>query len=202
MKDNQTLAFEMKDGDETALKTFMAKNRGWVRQKAYLMLKNEQDAEEATLDVFSKIWQKVHMWRETREFNSWFGVFVNNTIVDAYRARETLENKAPWFFFDGDPDIASIPAIDPHSPEPVDIIIRAEDADRILDALAVALEGIRPHHRLAWRLRVIEQYSIPEVVRIIGNGKSEGTVKVWIHRCKEKLQERMAHLLKDDGYEG
>ena len=197
MKDNKTLANEMKQKNEVALGVFMQQNRDWVHSKAYSILKDHQDAEEATLDVFSKIWRKVHLWDDSKStFNSWFGTFVKYTILDAYRIRKSFSERTPWFCFEGDPDVASIPIADPNARQPLDVLIEDEVSDRILDMIALSFDDINPNHRLAWRLRAIEKYSIPEIMRIM-NTKRAGTVKVWIYRCKQKLKENMANLMED-----
>lgn len=54
-------------------------------QTAYLILRNEADAEDATHDAIVKAWRAWHRLRDTDRFSAWFGRILVNECRDRLR---------------------------------------------------------------------------------------------------------------------
>ena len=162
------------------------KHYKWVYNKAYGMLKNHQDSEETSQDVFVKVWEKLRLGKwdpDQGSFQAWLNTVARNTIIDAIRKRDQILEQP----LSGSPDEDEQPfELDQYAdprPGPEHEVETAE-AQLILES---ALEKVtKPNHRIAWILRHFENYPIKEIARILN--RTESTVKVWIFRCTEELQ--------------
>ena len=181
------LAKQVKQGNEAAFRQLFDKHYEWVYGKAYRMLKyNHQDAEEVSLDVFTKVWEKLqdNKWDPKKgSFWAWLNKLAFNTIVDAIRKRERIRETVQTY---EEQDNLPLNQYEDDAPGPDKHIIRQE-AQEILEK---ALEQVtRPNHRIAWILRHLEGCSVAEISRILNT--KEGTVKIWIHRCTIELRQLM-----------
>ena len=107
--------------------------------------------------------------------------YVFNTIIDAIRKRNRIRESALIY---EEQDDSPLNEYEDGSPGPDKHII-AQEAQEILEK---ALEQVtKPNHRIAWILRHLEGCSVAEISRILN--KKEGTVKIWIYRCKQELRQ-------------
>ena len=83
MTNNTDLAHRMKSGDSTAFEVFYAEQRPWVFRKALRLLRNYEDAEEATNDVFLQLWNNIDKWNPRKgKITTWFSVLCHRKIVE------------------------------------------------------------------------------------------------------------------------
>ena len=166
-----------------------------VRQRAYVLLKNHEDAEDVSQEIFIKLWQNITKWDSARgSFNSWFSVLVERTIIDAYRKYKrdpykdavsfdmeiSLEDKAR----DGIEECVFSEILSKSTSDGLEQLIAAETLERIEAALLCVKH---PGHRLSWMLYHFEGYSYRQISAILG-GIPIGTCKMWMFRCRTALQ--------------
>lgn len=172
--------------DELALSDFMDRNHEWVFGYAMGYLKNFQDAEEATMDIFQHIWAKPKQWNpEKGTFNSFFGTIVRSRVTDVYRKKvshaEKIQKQTAVMTDDY--------LLDRVARQDEDMAFNLE-REELHDAIVRALETVEePKHRLAWVLRHFEGYSQKDVARIMD--ASVGSIKIWIFRCKEVMRKSL-----------
>ena len=179
------LATQTKQGNEAAFSQLFDKHYEWVYSKAYRMLnQHHQDAEDVSLDIFTKVWEKLQddKWDPKKgSFWAWLNRLAYNTIVDAIRKRKRVRESVLTY---EEQDNLPLNEYEDSGPGPDKLMI-AQEAQEILER---ALEQItRPNHRIAWILRHLEGCSVAEISRIL-NAK-EGTVKIWIFRCTQELRQ-------------
>lgn len=184
---------------ETAFTELFHIHYSWVFSKVSLALSNQEDVEDVTSIIFSKLWSKLQMkkWNASKgTFRAWLNIFAKNAIIDFLRAKARNKEYAIDFqdaqttcdhqrFLRVDQTfISNDHLIDYNQPEPIDTMI-TDEARHILEN---ALEQItKSTHRIAFILRHLENYEIKEVARILQ--RKDGTVKIWIFRCKMELRE-------------
>ena len=187
-------------GDESVFNDFFHQLYAPVYARALKVLKNHFDADEATQDVFVKLWRKKHNWKASAgTFMGWVLTLAERTIIDAYRKKQSELKKGVYSldyqFPHHKPDdvvqtlLESIP--DP-SPEVPERMISEETLIRIETAV---LSVQKRNHRLAWILRHLEGYSPPEVARIMGY--PVGSCKIWIHRCQKEIRTSLAETYRE-----
>lgn len=178
------LATQAKQGDEAAFSQLFDKHYNWVYSKAYRILKDHQDTEEVSLDVFTKVWQKLqeNKWDpKIGSFQAWLNILARNTIIDAIRKRDRIRESLLTL---EEQDDLPLNEYEDGRPGPDKHII-AQEAQEILEK---ALEQVtKPNHRIAWILRHLEGCGVADISRILN--RKDGTVKIWIFRCTQELRQ-------------
>lgn len=179
------LATQVKQGNETAFRQLFDKHYEWIYSKAYRMLKyHHQDAEDVSLEIFTKVWETLQndKWDPKKgSFWAWLNRLAFNTIIDAIRKRKRIRESVLTFEEQEDSPLIEY---EDSGPGPDKRVI-AQEAQEILEK---ALEQVtKPNHRIAWILRHLEGCSVAEISRILNI--KEGTVKIWIYRCKQELRQ-------------
>ena len=200
--DNQ-LVVQVIRGSETAFTELFQIHYRWVYSKAYILLQNHEDAEDAASLVFAKLWEKLLLkkWNsELGTFRSWFNILARNTIIDCAKKNARIADRdyVPldnWGYYKHDyREIYNTHTYgnqlkDKRLNEAVEVLIR----DEAQDILEIALGKLtKPKHRIAYILRHLEDYSCTEISRILQ--RKEGTVKIWIFRCKQELKQTLTEM--------
>ena len=181
----QQLGEQMHAGSESAFAELYQQTRRTCFQYALRMLKNKEDAEEATNDGYFKLWTNRHQWDPAKgRFVAWMWVVLKRRIIDMHRTKIQHIQAAPRHIDHPDkiPPSCEIYYTDP-TPEPLDALIHAEQLQAVYQAL---LQIEEPSHRIAWRLRMLEGYKFREIGDILK--VPLGTAKVWYYRGNEKLK--------------
>ncbi len=100
------LVLRIKAGDDRAFEEMVSRYHARVYSLSYGVLRNPQDAEEATQDTFLTLYRKIGTFDESRKFFSWFYRVALNSAYSRARRRSSLptvaiENRLPRFSSDG-----------------------------------------------------------------------------------------------------
>ena len=96
----------IKAGDEAAFEEMVQRYHSRVYSLAYGVLRNPEDAEEATQDAFWTLYRKIGTFDESKKFFSWFYRVALNAAYSRVRRRPSLptisiEERLPKFSGDG-----------------------------------------------------------------------------------------------------
>ena len=135
---------------------------------ARLILRDAQEAEDATHDAFTRAWRDLPRLRDTDRLEAWFGRILANACRDRLRRRrhrrhDTLDQAA-----------AHVVSYDRPS--------NVEDRD----ALARAFEDLNADQRVAVVLRYYGDLEIDEVARAVG--APVGTIRSRLHYALRHLR--------------
>jgi len=154
-------------GDEVAMVELMEQYQGQVFGLCFRMLRHRQDAEDATQDVFVRVFRSLHCWDSQKDFKPWLLAIAGN------RCRTLLANRMRRM---ATSDLADeLP--DP-TPDRQGVRQLAEEVDR-------ALAGLRPEYREAFVLFHEQQLSYIEISEVLAC--PVGTAKTWVHRARREL---------------
>jgi RNA polymerase sigma-70 factor, ECF subfamily len=100
------LVRRIKAGDDRAFEEMVRRYHARVYSLAFGVLRNAQDAEEATQDAFLTLHRKIGTFDESRKFFSWFYRVALNSAYSRARRRPSLptvaiEDRLPKFSSDG-----------------------------------------------------------------------------------------------------
>ena len=147
---------------------------------AYLLrsVKNYEDAEELTIEVFFKVYRALDKWQPQARFSTWLYKIASNLAIDFHRAK----SRRPAYSLDDeefpiDSPIAGDLASNPEW--------RLEENDRnrlILEAV----DQLSPNQKKVFMLNRYEGLQIKEITEVLG--MAEGTVKIHLHRAMKKLK--------------
>lgn len=184
MNDEQlfSLINKAKEKDQKAQTKLI--NIFWVDVFSFVMKKvrDENDADEITVNVFSKILSKLDMYDPHFQFKTWILTIAQNTVIDFWRKRNR-ENQDPT------ENLEEVRNQFAKSPE--ELMISDEEQKKIIKTI----ESLDANYQDIIRLRFFEEKSIKEIAEELGI--SVANTKVRVMRAKKVL----AELLKNNEFE-
>ena len=89
MKEDQLLALIIKARDKNQKAQTQLINLFWVDVFSFVMnrVKDENDADEITVSVFSKVLNKLDLFDPNFQFKTWILTIAQNTIIDFWRRK-------------------------------------------------------------------------------------------------------------------
>lgn len=160
------------DGDTAAFERLYHRHAGRVHALARRMLGADEDAADATQEVFVRTWQKLHLFRGDAAFSTWLHRLAINVVL---ARRETLAKRRDRF-------------IDGLEPMQVESATQARPEIR-LDVEA-ALDTLPDGAREVFVLYDVEGYKHDEIASLLGI--SVGTSKSQLHRARMLLRQYLA----------
>ena len=156
----------------------------WVDVFSFVMKKvrDENDADEITVNVFSKVLSKIDMYDPDFEFKTWVLTIAQNTIIDFWR-KKSRENQDPTEHLDE--------VKNQYAKSPEELMISDEEQKKIIKTI----ESLDKNYQDILRLRFFEEKSIKEIAEELGI--SVANTKVRVMRAKKVLGE----LLKNNDFE-
>ena len=158
-----------------------AKYQRRVYRQCFRMVRNQEDAEDLTQEVFLLLFRKAHTFRGESHFTTWLHRLTVNTVLMRLRShrrwRETVTSLdvVPGPDQDGgeNPTLASALPAPPTS-----------TVDKI--GLDIAISQLSSGYREVFLLHDAEGYRHDEIAKILGI--SEGTSKSQLHKARFRLR--------------
>jgi RNA polymerase sigma-70 factor (ECF subfamily) len=138
------------------------------------------DAEDLTAETFSAFMSSLHNYRGQGSFAAWLTVIARNMVANHYRARRTevsldVANDTPDF----------LPLTD-------EIVSKRLQLASVL----AALDRLPAEYAEVVRLRIFGELSTSETAEVLG--KSEGAVKMLLHRALRDLRKQVGIYAIDE----
>jgi RNA polymerase sigma-70 factor (ECF subfamily) len=145
---------------------------------AFAIVHDQATAEEITLDVFMRVWQKAAMYRpEQARVSTWLTHIARNHAIDVLRRQTSRpeQNSVPW----DDRILLS----DSHGPSPSASAEDSQQRERIHRALA----GLPPEQRQVLFMAYFEGYTQTRIAETLR--QPLGTIKTRIRLAMQKLRD-------------
>ncbi|WP_299628123.1 sigma-70 family RNA polymerase sigma factor [uncultured Tenacibaculum sp.] len=139
---------------------------------------NENDAEDITIQTFAKAFNKIHLYKEEYEFNTWLIAISKNLHQDLIRKR-----KASIQFNSSSEEKDKIYHIADDTPSPEDKIIKEQNLAKLLRDI----KKLKPKYQEVIHLRFFQELSYKEISSQIN--EPINNVKVKLLRAKKLLAE-------------
>lgn len=158
-------------------------NTFWIDVFSFVMKKvrDENDADEITVNVFAKVLSKLEMYDPHFQFKTWVLTIAQNTIIDFWR-RKARENQDPTENLDE--------VKNQFAKSPEELMISEEEQEKIIKII----ESLDNNYQDIIKLRFFEEKSIKEIAEELKISISN--TKVRVMRAKKVLSE----LLKDSDF--
>ena len=186
LPDNRILAELMRraaSGEDAAFESLVRHFEGMVYSFALQSLRRREDAEDATQEVFLKLWRTLGTWRDEASVKTYIMRIARNTVIDMIRRRNshptdslTVEDD------DGEESQLDIADTDTTSNPAADYARREQ-----IEAVRRAIDELPPDHRELIILRDINGLSYDEIAE--ATGLYPGTVKSRLSRARNNLKE-------------
>lgn len=166
-------------GDQEAFARLIEQYTSSVFNLCYRMLGSAQDAEDATQEIFFRVYSRLESYDLDRRFSTWLLSIASNYCIDRLRRR-----KFAWVTLE---DTAFMLPSNEAGPERT--ALQRERADIV----QAALQNMPSQYRLVLVLRYWQDLSYNEIATL--TGLSESALKTRLHRARKQL----AEALQEDG---
>ncbi len=185
------LVRRIKAGDEKAFEEMVGRYHARVYSLSYGVLRNAEDAEEATQDTFWTLYRKIGTFDESRKFFSWFYRVALNAAYSRARRRPAvptvaIEDRLPKFRSDGH-FAADVPD---WSRGVEDEVAARELAERAGEFIA----ELPPAYRDVIWMNDVEEMKAPEIAETLEI--SIPAFKSRLHRARLYVRQRLAEASK------
>ena len=175
--DIDLLVDKAKGGDGDAFGSLYDMHVDRIYKHVYYRVGNRADAEDITQQVFIKAWQAIGRYKKTASpFIAWLVRISHNLVVDFYRSKKS-ETYLDFDIVAARPDMSPEPLAETHF-----------DQQQLRRAI-LELQGDQQQVIL---MRFIEDFSYAEIAASLG--KSEGAVRVTLHRGLSRLRKIMEKI--------
>ncbi|AWA29947.1 RNA polymerase subunit sigma-70 [Flavobacterium magnum] len=167
-----------KQGDQVAF-TFLL-DRYWNEVYGFMLKRteNETDAEDITIETFSKAFDKIATYNPEFKFSTWLIAIAKNVHIDLLRKK-----KSSLFIEITDEEDHQAYNVADTAPSAEDELITEQNLSQLLRFI----KELKPHYQEVIQLRYFQEMSYQEISDKIGEPLSN--VKIKLLRAKKLLAE-------------
>lgn len=175
-----------KNEDQKAFADLLKRYRKPVYHLVLKMVKNPYDAEDLTIESFSKAFKNLHKFNPEFTFSTWLFRIATNNCIDFIRKKRvnTMSIDNPYKDDDGD-EVAM--DIRDHSLNPQEEAIRQQK----IDLIQTIVTKLPAKYQVLVKMRYFGELSYEEIADQLD--APLGTVKAQLHRARELLFDMVKH---------
>lgn len=187
---DQEVVARARKGAEAAYRELIGRYQRPVLSLIYRLVRDRELAEDLTQDTFVKVLNALDRYNPKHKFSSWIFRIAHNTAIDQLRKKNPATLSLDGSPHAADADEAQASGFTPvdSAPDPAEYTASREIGREIEAALAL----LRPEYRTAIILWHMEGRPYDEISEIMN--LPLGTVKTFIHRARNELKKKLAHL--------
>ncbi len=185
-RSDTSIIAEIRAGNQEAYRLLVERYQDRLFGTLMQITANRALAEEAAHDAFVKAYLALPRFRGESAFGTWLVQIGIHAVRDRVRGRKRRERYEVHAAQEGGDDV--IDAVPAATPDALASLLRREDTDRLMDALAL----MPPDYREVLVLKHLEGWSFEEIAR--HDGATVGALKVRAHRARRQLQDHLVRL--------
>jgi RNA polymerase sigma-70 factor (ECF subfamily) len=176
--DTEALVRRCQRGDRLAVEVLIRRYQNYVYRLCYLVMRNEQDAEDMTQETFIRAFRALPRFeiRAGKNLEGWLYRIAVNACRS--RMRRKWYQVLPW------PDPAP-PLVSNVEAQPDQVILQDEERQQML----AAIDSLGEKHRLVVVLRYYGGFSNEEIAEALNI--PSGTVRSRLHVARKRLRKRL-----------
>ena len=170
------------ENDQNAYDELMSRYRESLYYMILKMVNNREDAEDLTIEAFSKAFLNLDKYTPTYAFSTWLFKIASNNTIDFLRKKRlnTISIDEQIFEENKKETIANI--IPTQTLNPAQKVIKQQRADLVQEVI----KQINPKYATLIELRYFKEMSYDEIAKELD--QPLGTIKVQLHRAKHMLK--------------
>ena len=188
MIDDEMLVAQFKSGSQKAFDELMKRYERRIFGYLLRSVRNYEDAEELTLEVFFKAYRALGTWEPKAKFSTWLYTIASNLSIDFHRAK----SRQPIYMLE-DEDVIKKRLIATDISSNPEKNLEDKERGRIIRE---AVDELSAKQKSVFMLARYEGMQIKEVAETLG--MAEGTVKIHLHRAIKKLQTLLRPLWENN----
>lgn len=166
-------------GEEALYATLVNKYKSYAYTIALKIVENRAEAEEVAQDGFIKAFHYLKKFNREAKFSTWLYRIVFNTAISYKRKNrqqfESIENSIVEYSERADQELL-------------------KDDKRVF--LSQAMEKLSAADRIAVEFFYIKEFSLEETAEMLG--QNINTLKVRVHRARQRLADELKKILKEE----
>ncbi len=176
--EDEMLVVQFQAGRLDAFDDLMKRYKGQIYAYLLRSVKNYEDAEELTIEVFFKAYRALDAWKPQARFSTWLYKIAHNLSIDFHRAKSRRQT---YSLDDEEFPLDEPAAVDLWSNPEWEV--EEKDRHRVIRD---AIDQLSPKQKAVFMLNRYQGLQIKEITEVLG--MAEGTVKIHLHRAVKKLQ--------------
>ncbi len=176
--EDEMLVAQFQAGRLDAFDDLMKRYKGQIYAYLLRSVKNYEDAEELTIEVFFKVYRALDTWKPQARFSTWLYKIAHNLSIDFHRAKS---RRHTYSLDDEEFSVDEPTAVDLWSNPEWEL--EEKDRHRVIRE---AVDQLSPKQKAVFMLNRYQGLQIKEITEVLG--MAEGTVKIHLHRAVRKLQ--------------
>ena len=178
--EDQIIIDRILSGDHTACNSLVFRYQTYVYTLVWRMLKNKEDTEEVTQDVFIKAIKNLRAFRKESKFSTWLYRIAYNESISCLR-RKRLHQP-----LDEDTPVELVEAR---------AISSLQENER-MKYITLALDRLHAEDAAVLTMFYLQEMSLQEIADI--TGQQTNTLKVRLHRARKRMVQTMETLLSHE----
>ena len=169
-------------GDDKAYAKLLTRYKRPVYHMILKMVRNTDDAEDLTMESFSKAFRSLHRFKKDFTFSTWLFRIATNNTIDFIRKKKLNTLSIENTYTDDDGQSVSIDIMDKNN-DPQEEAIKAQKEE----LMQVFVGMLPPKYQKLVRLRYFHELSYEEIAKELE--APLGTVKAQLHRARELMHD-------------
>lgn len=166
-------------GDADAFEELMNRYKRRMLSYVYKSIKNWEDTNDLTQDIFIKVFRALPRWEPRAKFSTWLYTIAHNVCIDYHRAKS---RRGYSYSIDDEEIIHGMPPANDVYSNPEKTALENETSKMIQESL----DQLSGRQKEVFVLYHYEGLKVREIADVLGI--AEGTVKIHQHRAMEKLK--------------
>jgi RNA polymerase sigma-70 factor (ECF subfamily) len=196
-QNESTLVCAARQGDKDALQLLLTRNWAWLKGLVYGIIGDADEIDDVLQDICVRVITKIESVRQPERFRPWLAVLARRQALRYRQNRARRAGLAPPINGGGENSWPGRPALESRarSPRHVEELERAEQCERILQALKSLAEKYREVFMLAYGSHLTYR-QIAEILDI-----PVTTVQIRLVRARRMIHDQVAgkDALQDQG---
>jgi RNA polymerase sigma-70 factor, ECF subfamily len=162
-------------GDRSAFRWLVERHQSLVYSVSYKFLSNKADAEDATQEVFVRLWNNLSKYRSEIKLSTWLYKITTNFCLDVLRSKHNRQ-------------LRQSRAIEDHENQPSEFTADQFMINEELRGVILGMsEALTPKQKVIFVLRDLEELTVKEVCEVLS--MSEGNIKSNLYYARLKMSE-------------
>ena len=167
-------------GDERAFAELMKQYKKPVYHTILKMVKNTDDAEDLTLEAFTKAFKNIEKFKQDYTFSTWLFRIATNNTIDFIRKKKLNTFSLNRAYTNSDGESVTMDVKD-NSLNPQEEAIKGQK----IELVRIFVTKLPPKYQRLVKMRYFDEFSYDEIAKTLEIPL--GTVKAQLHRAKELL---------------
>lgn len=180
LEDFKLIDMAVDGGNEQAYAELLKRYKKPVYHMVLKMVRNVDDAEDLTIEAFSKAFKNLHKFKKDYTFSTWLFRIATNNAIDFIRKKRLKTMSLNTSFKDDNGDAVTIDVEDKNL-NPQDEAIKSQK----IQLVRMFVDKLPAKYQRLVKLRYFDELSYDEIAKELD--APLGTVKAQLHRARELM---------------